>query len=72
MRVFFVELHTLAVSIIGVLRRVVVPEIMPNVMPRMQYAMAAKVEGAHPAGGGLCTAEFAENRQAPVVLTFGT
>ena len=42
MRVFFVELHTLAVSIIGVLRRVVVPEIMPNVMPRMQYAMAAQ------------------------------
>lgn len=42
MRVFFVELHTLAVSIIWVLRRVVVPEIMPNVMPRMQYAMAAQ------------------------------
>ncbi len=42
MSMFFVELHTLAVSIIGVLLLVVVPEIMPNVMPRMQYAMAAQ------------------------------
>lgn len=34
MRVFFAELNILAVSIIGVLLSVVVPEIMLNVTPR--------------------------------------
>jgi len=42
MSMFFVELHTLAVSIIGVLLLVVVPEIMPNVMPRKQFAKTAQ------------------------------
>ena len=36
MNVFFAELNILAVSIIGVLLSVVVPEIMLNVTPRKE------------------------------------
>ena len=45
MNLFFVELHILAVSIIGVLLAVVVPEIMLNVMSRTGKRSANNFQG---------------------------
>lgn len=45
MNVFFAELNTLAVSIIGVLLVVVVPEIMLNVMSRTEKGNAIISQG---------------------------
>ena len=77
MNVFFAELNILAVSIIGVLLSVVVPEIMLNVTPRKvqesKTQLMSKVnKERHPREGHLNEQRFAENLQALVVLTFGT
>ncbi len=45
MNVFFAELNTLVVSIIGVLLVVVVPEIMLNVMSRTEKRNAIRSQG---------------------------
>ena len=74
MNLFFAELNILAVSIIGVLLVVVVPEIMLNVMSRTgkRNANSTQVRRNDPACGGPYEPRFAENLQALVVLTFST
>ena len=78
MNLFFAELNILAVSIIGVLLVVVVPEIMLNVMSRTGKSVPvtgfpeAAAFANDPACGGPYEPRFAENLQALVVLTFST